>query len=462
MASLVAEANALWPCRFARQAALSVPSSACEPWRVTDNDVESALAQLARQLFPAVYAEDPPWATPTPVIDFISSYFYAELDQSRNRRFMDAAHRDEIIQTVLAPEEKGVFISASSGSGSRITTSLLGPGLVASAARRVVVEGRPTTLDALLETTSEELRRFRRLLAGEAQATLSVEGYAGLSLSPETSIETPWGMLLPARGRARRISPTEVETPVLLVREVSIRFDVGEPYVFEDDDAVARVPQFDETLAEASRRAETRLALAVTLALYGGANSPAATRLWQTTLVPGLGLGYGMRAGPTFGISSGSAAELSDDQAAEVRRWAALVEVHDHPSIQIAIRRIISAIQERAAPDDALIDAVIVAENLFGHGGTTEVGFRVSSALALLLERDPAKRRELKRELGKIYGLRSKVVHGGEITEKDGLSDGRDRAIETAVGALRELFEHRPELIPMRDRGIMLVLDQAA
>jgi hypothetical protein len=37
---------------------------------------------------------------------------------------------------------------------------------------------------------------------------------------------------------------------------------------------------------------------------------------------------------------------------------------------------------------DALIDAVIVVENLFGHGGTAEVGLRVSSALALLLEQE--------------------------------------------------------------------------
>ncbi len=32
----------------------------------------------------------------------------------------------------------------------------------------------------------------------------------------------------------------------------------------------------------------------------------------------------------------------------------------------------------------------------------------------------------------------------------------------SAVGALRELFEHRPELIPIRERGIMLGLGQAA
>jgi hypothetical protein len=108
--------------------------------------------------------------------------------------------------------------------------------------------------------------------------------------------------------------------------------------------------------------------------------------------------------------------------------------------------------------EDSLIDAVVAWENLFGHGGTTEVVFRVTLALAHLLEEDPAKRMALRRELTKIYDLRSRVLHGDELGPKDDLAQGKERAVEVAVQAIAKLFRNRPALLADRSRGLTLLL----
>ncbi len=152
---------------------------------------------------------------------------------------------------------------------------------------------------------------------------------------------------------------------------------------------------------------------------------------------------------------------LSSDEEALLIQWCDLVKERYDQTIAIAVKRIIGAILERVDPEDSLIDAVMATENLFGHGGTTEVTFRVTTAMALLLEPDPAKRAARRRELGKIYDVRSKVVHGAEITPAMDLVKRKKEAIEAAVQVLRMLFAERPHLIPQRDRGMRLLLGTA-
>jgi hypothetical protein len=143
-----------------------------------------------------------------------------------------------------------------------------------------------------------------------------------------------------------------------------------------------------------------------------------------------------------------------------LRKWAELVDEHDHPSIGVAIRRVITAVHERSSADDVLIDSVMAWENLFGHGGTTEVKFRVTSALALMFATDPSNREDIRRKLGKIYDLRSRVVHGAEVSGRQELHEARDRSLEVAIHALRALFEAHRELIPDPNRGMRLILER--
>ena len=78
----------------------------------------------------------------------------------------------------------------------------------------------------------------------------------------------------------------------------------------------------------------------------------------------------------------------------------------------MAARRLVSAISLRTDRADALIDAVMVWENLVGT--TTETSFRVTAALAKLNENDRSGRRDVQKKLQSLYSLRSRVVHGDE------------------------------------------------
>jgi hypothetical protein len=149
---------------------------------------------------------------------------------------------------------------------------------------------------------------------------------------------------------------------------------------------------------------------------------------------------------------------LTEEEERQLDEWATLVERHYDPVIEIAVRRTITAILERNEPPDALIDAVIALENLFGHGGTTEVIFRVTAAVAHLLEPDPTERAAFRSKLGKVYDARSKVIHGAAITAKVKLPERKEEAIEAAIGSLRALFAERPHLISDTERGMRLIL----
>jgi hypothetical protein len=86
------------------------------------------------------------------------------------------------------------------------------------------------------------------------------------------------------------------------------------------------------------------------------------------------------------------------------------------------------------------------------------VTFRVTTAIALLLEDDVEPRLVLRRRLAKVYGLRSKVVHGVEIPLGTDIQAVSDEAIRVAVEALRALFLKAPKLIADRERGLNLIL----
>jgi hypothetical protein len=150
---------------------------------------------------------------------------------------------------------------------------------------------------------------------------------------------------------------------------------------------------------------------------------------------------------------------MTKEEAVELHAWADRVGKRNDAALAVATRRTLSAMSERTfSAEDALIDAVIAWENLVGHGAPAEMTFRVTSALAILLEPDARKRPSLRRELSKIYTLRSKVAHGSVVSVDDKLAEMRDRAIDVAIDAFRVLFHNHPSLISDRDRGMKLIL----
>jgi Apea-like HEPN len=133
------------------------------------------------------------------------------------------------------------------------------------------------------------------------------------------------------------------------------------------------------------------------------------------------------------------------------------IDSHFHKGLALAVRRTLGSIAMRRDPADGLVDAVIALENMFGTG-QSEVGFRLSAALAWLLASDAESRIAHQRSVGKLYTLRSKIVHGSDV-DPTTLYSERDAASQLAVDALRKLFTDWPTLIAAGDqRGKLLIL----
>lgn len=134
----------------------------------------------------------------------------------------------------------------------------------------------------------------------------------------------------------------------------------------------------------------------------------------------------------------------------ELERVAEIVEELGEvtPRLDIALSRIIRVASERRDPADALVDAVIAWENMLGS--TTETTFKVCASLSWLLEpRDEERRRQIHSRAKKIYGLRSRLVHGAEHPDfQDSYKSAQD-ALALAIRAFLAIHSN-PEFVDMK------------
>jgi Apea-like HEPN len=136
--------------------------------------------------------------------------------------------------------------------------------------------------------------------------------------------------------------------------------------------------------------------------------------------------------------------------------------IHDHrtPQTNVSIRRILRAVSERKEPEDTLIDAVIVWENLFGS--SQETTLRVTMSVAWMLGTDGNNRSALCTELKKVYQQRSDIVHGNAKLKTGLTSPYARRAIEVSIQLLRIMFRDHPELLKLKsgaERSALMLLN---
>lgn len=135
--------------------------------------------------------------------------------------------------------------------------------------------------------------------------------------------------------------------------------------------------------------------------------------------------------------------ELTHTEKDQWQIWLERVREIDLKRIGVAPARLLRAVAERTDFADALIDAVIVWEALFGD--KIETTFKVTTAIVRLLGRTPEERRAIKKEVTQLYEQRSLIVHGqgGHIDQHD----ASQRAIALSIRCLKALIEHRPDLV---------------
>ncbi len=310
-----------------------------------------------------------------------------------------------------------------------------------------------------------------KALDGKALTIPALIGITGLRLPEGTAINLPWG-------RLREVTPQDQQfIPASLAGQfsstdstgTSVTIDYAGNAVMEYDvPYTIKLGSWDPTESDrpldlismdtAERRLETlRFALLLSTERE---NRPIVVGTWRVFLDP-LEVGRSTswqdpRRGPSL-----IAAALTEEEAQSWAEWIGRVHDHRVKSVDVAIRRTLLAAADRPDPTDALVDAVIVWENLVGSR-QGEPTLRIGAAVAWLLGTDGRHRQELRRQVSKLYNLRSDVVHGNRFLKPREAFDRYREALDLTVQILRTLFRDRPELLAeckdSDERSLRLIL----
>lgn len=341
--------------------------------------------------------------------------------------------------------------------GIQLRASMLPPGMIASAIVQCCLRdsftGWPVPA-VLADMIAENLDVLRRIAERKTVVLTCVAGARGVRLGPgQALLETALGTLhskdafhlpeLAMSGTPDVIISATIRTQVQLLRERDTRWGT-------DDPAVDAAKQ---------RLSHLRLAL-----LMGSTQAVLAdVPDWVRTTITGLAFLLPFAAIPGWLVLtvSGEPAGrdlLHTEQTSCIDAARHLSGLH-LDNMQMAIDRFLLAATERTSASDALVDAVVSLDALFGMPG--EARLRVGAAVARLLEPDdPAARTQLFKDVGEVYGARSGAVHGNRGSRRS--SEGRVfDALRLALRVLSEIFYSAPWLLDIPksgDRGLALIL----
>lgn len=120
-----------------------------------------------------------------------------------------------------------------------------------------------------------------------------------------------------------------------------------------------------------------------------------------------------------------------------------------------------SAIVHRRDAIDSVIDAIVSWENLFGDP-EGELGFRISTAMSLLLTDDYEDRKALQHEIKGLYQKRSRIIHGGIPPAGNEAEELRDRVLQITRDLLRVIYEHHPDVLKHEIKSQELIIQLAS
>ncbi len=333
------------------------------------------------------------------------------------------------------------------GGGVRLSSKSILYSIFSTAFQLIYFLGLPLEESVYLRMVLEGFEELRKALRGEPVRGYKIKGLGLITIPPDKQFVTPWGTIRPVtpiqeRGFPRFGQPT---TSALLIEPKLL------PIVFDrenDPNVVLNGPN------EEDLRSEYLLPLSFALASKDHLNPVVPVTTWGTVIVPFQGFfGYSSAInGPIF-QNQQDASQLVID----LENWARIVDKSHTQEVDVAAKRLVSAVAHRIDKADALIDAVMVWENLLGT--SNEVTFRVSASLAKLIESDPAKRVALKKSLSNVYSVRSRIVHG-TLVDTSTVQNACTEAIGTAVLALRESYTKGKEWLSMKstDRSEEILL----
>lgn len=351
------------------------------------------------------------------------------------------------VQVLSAVPDLSVFLPSSG----RFDPALVYPGgsirqpfsefvasLLVSAAQRFYFLRQESTLDSFVGAVIENYEDLLCQGRGEAIRAYDLIGYTGVELPPGSQVATPWGVLRAAPPNFRVGLGFNLTTAILAA---PCTMTVG----ISREEYPAQLPT-DGPVASRIEGARQLFPMAFALA---SSQNPRCTPMvtFEAVLFPLVALNSYRHTGILFPIQPTARPGAHELEATEA--WAKRLEESRTGSLQIAERRLVSAIAQRTEKADALIDAVIAWESLVGTRRDTTA--RVTGALANLLESVPASRFTLRNRLKDIYDIRSRVVHG-DLADGDNVAAASYQAIEIGLHALRKLHDRSGDWLTVNSR----------
>jgi hypothetical protein len=427
---------------------------------VPEDALLRALSELIRDVYPALLL---PSEMPFPrTFGAGASLYMHPARESFESAVMADSSLAKLFPSSDASSGRHGMVMASTGRGGGIQLSLFAGAIIEAAWAELESAGIRPTAETLCREMAPWISTARSIADGEEVQIPALVGFAGVLLPPNVQLDLPWGTLRP------RTASDEAFAPAPLAGKLSTTTEEGETILIDYSGDVVfetKVPyrvrilaggfKLDQGLKQLSRDTTLDHRLeAITLGLLLAIDRTrpvVAVSTWQSMIEPLLsGRTVGWRdPRSTPGLAP---VRLTEGQAASWAEWIRLIDLRRHKSIAVAFRRAISAACGRPEPSDALVDAVIVWENLFGS--KTDTALRISAGAAWLLERDPQRRDERQAEISKLYRLRSDIVHGSKLVDPSVAAPASSRALEIALSALRILIRDRPDLISDPDLGV--------
>lgn len=355
-----------------------------------------------------------------------SAYSGLELNDD-GEAFQRALTAIPIVARVFGDDgSKSVLVSHSFG-GTGTTIELLVRNLFSYAKLRIYFLRLSDDIETFSGLTQDGLNQLLEAMSGKKIPVIDLMQFTGIEISNDVTIHTPWGEVRRSPEVAMRREdfaqqPFGKTTSVILAHErrASISFQ-----------SVEGLKQLagDSNVYEYSQRVRVLFPLACALATSSD-KVRAPSFGWETILVPFLSLS-GWRSDSLARAARRSSSV--DGVVTDIEKWSHLIDAQHTSSIDVAARRAVSAVAHREDRSDSLIDAVMVWENLVGT--SAETTYRVTSALTKLLEPNMANRTNFRKDLKRIYGVRSRVVHGDSVNAAD-VNAAAKAAISIALQAL--------------------------
>ena len=322
------------------------------------------------------------------------------------------------------------------GGGIRVSPDRVLSGLLTSATVQIFLLELPRDEATFVRTVLDNFEELRRACRGEKIRAYSVVGISGLSMSQGMQASTPWGVLRPVSASAdSSYSMTfRPKTTCILMEQrlLSVKIDRSNNPDHKFDSEEVR-----------SSKASLLFPLSCVLSSKELEKLSGPINTWSTLLLPFQSVG-------SYSYSPLFPKFLQDvnidDSILELEAFSRILELNHSPNIDIAATRLVSSVIHRSDQTDSLIDAVMVWENLLGT--SSEVTFRVTAALSKLLETDMEKRRDLRKELANIYGIRSRIIHGA-LVEPSVVTSATKMAIDIAAKALQEFYRRGEEWLSL-------------